>query len=83
MKYVTMTEINALKNLIEAKQQHIAYLQRVVAQIRSSYKSMTNSQLAEALRDVHGMLAQVESEKAWIARARIKIDEFYKPAIAA
>ena len=82
MKTMTIDDALNLHNFIVEKSARVASLEKIVAEIRSDYKNMADSQLNEAVRDVAGMLKEIEEHKAWMAKAREMLNKFFAPAAA-
>jgi len=80
MHTTTFEEILELEELLAAKMDRIAALERMIADIRSHYKDMTDSQLREAIRDIRGTEQMLAEEKAWCEKAKTRIKAFYAPA---
>lgn len=81
MKFTKIEDIYALENLSFAKKARINALTRIIEQVRARYSEMTDSQLAEALRDVRGMQREIDDAKKWCDEADAGIKAFYKPAM--
>ena len=80
MHTTTFEEILELEELLAAKMDRIAALERMVADIRSRYSDMTDSQLREAIRDIRGTEQMLAEEKAWCEKTKTRIKAFYAPA---
>ena len=76
----TLKDIRELETLLAAKMDRISALERMIADIRSRYKDMTDSQLREAIRDIRGTEQMLAEEKAWCEKAKTRIKAFYTPA---
>ena len=83
MKHTTLDEITQIMDIMAAKKDETAALRNIVAEIRTRYSTMTDSQLAEAIRDVRGMQKAIEDNEAWLAKAEQKVRDFFKPAAVA
>lgn len=80
MKYTTLDDINVLESLISIKTDKINHLTKQVEDIRSRYNTMTDSQLAEAIRDVQGMKKGIAEARTWIKNAKETVRKFFAPA---
>lgn len=80
MHTTTFEEILELESILASKMDRIAALERMVADIRSRYSDMTDSQLREAIRDIRGTEQMLVEEKAWCEKAKNRIKAFYAPA---
>ena len=76
----TLKDIRELEEILAAKMDRIGALERMVADIRSRYKDMTDSQLREAIRDIRGTEQMLAEEKIWCEKAKTRIKAFYAPA---
>lgn len=80
MHTTTFEEILELESILAAKMDRIGALERMVADIRSRYSEMTDSQLREAIRDIRGTEQMLAEEKSWCEKAKTRIKAFYAPA---
>lgn len=80
MHTTTFEEILELESILAAKMDRIGALERMVADIRSRYSEMTDSQLREAIRDIRSIEQMLAEEKAWCEKAKTRIKAFYAPA---
>ena len=80
MHTTTFSDILELESLLAAKMDRISALERMIADIRSHYKDMTDSQLREAIRDIRGTEQMLAEEKAWCEKTKARIKAFYAPA---
>lgn len=80
MHTTTFEEILELESILAAKMDRISALERMIAEIRSRYSEMSDSQLKEALRDIRGTEQMLAEEKAWCEKAKTRIKAFYAPA---
>lgn len=80
MKYTTMKEIIDLETLVAAKMDRISSLKKMVKEIRSSYRDMTDSELEDAVKAVAEIHRDMKEDKEWVAKANDTISKFFAPA---
>jgi wobble nucleotide-excising tRNase len=81
MKQPTLNEILQLRNIVLEKTEEVAHYQRVIADIRATYKSMSKEQLEQAVRDIREMEGIIAEHDKFCNEARKTINEFFKPAV--
>lgn len=80
MKYMTMNEIKALKNLILEKTGRVESLETRLQKIHNLIPVMSDKGKAEALTEALEIKAEIAKHRKFIADANKQIAIFYAPA---
>lgn len=80
MKYMTINDINILKDILAAKTDRIGALERMIAKIVEAKKDMSEKELRAAAEELYDLERDLASEKEWCNHVKATIAKFYTPA---
>jgi hypothetical protein len=81
MKTTNINMINELQAILRAKTDRINHINKIVAEIRKNYPTMTTNELIESIHEVRGLEKELAQHKEWCAWAKDQISRLFAPAM--